>query len=70
MAQNLVAFWFERRVGFQNNVVLRLLFVFELLTLAFDFRRSVSAAAKGPRKIEDLPCLYEQGWDDDDELQG
>ena len=70
MAQNLVAFWFERRVSFRDNSVLRLLFVFELLTSAFDFRRSVSAAAKEPRKIEDLPCLHEQGWDDDDELQG
>jgi hypothetical protein len=70
MAQNLVALWFEKRISFRNNSVLRLLFVFELLTSAFDFRRSVSAAAKEPRKIEDLPCLYEQGWDDDDELQG
>ena len=70
MAQNLVAFWFERRVSFRDNSVLILLFVFELLTLAFDFRRSVPAAAKEPRKIEDLPCLHEQGWDDDDELQG
>jgi hypothetical protein len=70
MAQNLVAFWFERRVSFRDSSVLRLLFVFELLTSAFDFRKSVSVAAKEPCKIEDLPCLYEQGWDDDDELQG
>jgi hypothetical protein len=70
MAQNLVAFWFEKRISFRDNSLLRLLFLFELLTSAFDFRRSVSAAAKEPRKIKDLPCLYEQGWDDNDELQG
>ena len=70
MARNSVAFWFEKHISFRDKSILSLLFVFELLTLAFDFRRSVSAAVKEPRKIEDLPCLYEQGWDDDDELQG
>jgi hypothetical protein len=61
MAQNLVASWFERRVRFRDSSLLRLLFVFELLTSAFDFRGSVSAATKEPRRIEDLPCLHEQG---------
>jgi hypothetical protein len=70
MAQNLVASWFERRVSFRNSSVSRLLFIFEMLKLAFDFERLASAAAKRPRKIEDLPCLYDQGWDDDDQLQG
>jgi hypothetical protein len=45
MAQNLVAFWFERCVFFHGDRVLRLLFVFEMLTSAFDFRRSRSLAA-------------------------
>jgi hypothetical protein len=47
MAQNLVAFWFEKRISFCDNSVLRLLFVFKLLTSAFDFRRLVSAATMG-----------------------
>ncbi|KAL5401080.1 hypothetical protein PMIN03_011834 [Paraphaeosphaeria minitans] len=29
-----------------------------------------TAAAKEPRRGEDLPCLYEQGWDDENELLG
>jgi hypothetical protein len=65
-----VAFWFKKRINFRDNSVLRLMFVFELLTTAFDFRRLVSAAAKEPRKIEDLVCLYKQGWEYNDELQG
>ena len=66
MAQNLVAFWFERLVSSNGNRVLRLLFVFEMLTSAFDFRRSRSAATQDLLRIEDFRCLYEQAWDDDD----
>jgi hypothetical protein len=70
MAQNLVALWFERLVILDGDKVLRLLFVFEMLISAFDFRRSRSAAAQDLGKIRVLPCLYEQGWDDDNEVQG
>jgi hypothetical protein len=70
MAQNLVALWFERLVVQDGDKVLRLLFVFEMLTFAFDFRRSRSAATQDLGEIRVLPCLYEQSWDDDDEVQG
>jgi hypothetical protein len=70
MAQNLVALWFERLIPLDRDKVLRLLFVFEMLVFAFDFRRSRSAAAQCPDEIGVLPCLYEQGWDDDDEVEG
>jgi hypothetical protein len=48
MAQNLVAFWFGRCVISHGDRVLRLLFVFEMLISAFDFRRSKSLAAQNP----------------------
>jgi hypothetical protein len=70
MARNLVALWFERLIILDGDKVLRLLFVFEMLTSAFDFRRSRSAAVQDLGKIRGLPCLYEQGWNDDDEVQG
>lgn len=70
MAQNLVTLWFERLVIRDGDEVLRLLFVFEMLTFAFDFRRSKFPAVQDPSETRVLPCLYEQGWDDDDEVQG
>jgi hypothetical protein len=70
MAQNLVALCFERLIILDGDKVLRLLFVFEMLTFAYDFRRLRSAAAQDTGEIRHLPCLYEQGWDDDGEVQG
>ena len=70
IAQNLVACWFKRRVGYRESSVFRLLLVFKMLILAFDFRKSVSVSTKEPRRIKDLPCLYGQGWDNKVELQG
>lgn len=70
MAQNLVALWFERLITQEGDKVVRLLFVFEMLTFALDFRRSRCATAQDSGEIRALPYLYEQGWDNDDEVQG
>jgi hypothetical protein len=38
MAENHIAYWFKRSIDFYGGKVKRLLFVFELLIRAFDFR--------------------------------
>lgn len=70
MAENHMAHWFKRSIHFNGRKVLRLLFVFELLIRAFDFRRSRSSAAKNLYTAEHFPPLGDNGWNDDEELQG
>jgi hypothetical protein len=70
MAQNLVAFWFKQCVIFHSDRVLRLLFMFKMLTSAFEFRRSRSSAAQNPCQTETFLSLFKQGWNDDAKVQG
>lgn len=70
IAQNLVAFQFKQFINFHSNRVLRLLFVFKMLTSAFNFRRSRSSTARNPCQINDFPSLFEQGQDNNAKVQG
>jgi hypothetical protein len=79
-AENLVRYWMERRVPFRDGLVLRLLFVFEMLVCAFDFRQEMQSKAHLPHPISQAPTqqgytddqshLCTWGWDDTDELKG
>ncbi|KAJ6267416.1 hypothetical protein PSV08DRAFT_229224 [Bipolaris maydis] len=70
MAENHMAYWFERIIDFDGTKIYRLLFVFELLIRAFEYRKSNSLVEKNFYVAEEFPSLCENGWDDEEELQG
>ncbi|PVH90804.1 hypothetical protein DM02DRAFT_678390 [Periconia macrospinosa] len=75
-AESQLILWFERRIPFRDSWVPRLLFVFEMLVWAFDFRRSRvrplpqdDAETTRPRSIGELMDLRALGWVDEWEPQ-
>jgi hypothetical protein len=69
-AMNHVQFWFQKVIPLDGTGVLRLLFVFEMLINAFDFRRTRSPSERSLGASEMCLPLYGNGWDDKDEVQG
>jgi len=78
-AENQVLFWFERQISFCGSSVLRLLFVFEMLVCAFDFRQKRQLEmqphqqnnneATGGASVESQQEPSKWGWDNEQELQ-
>jgi Orsellinic acid/F9775 biosynthesis cluster protein D len=66
-AENQVSFWFSGKVPFQGGWVPRILFIFEMLVWAFDFRskerRQTLEAALCPNELRPM------GWDNKEEVQ-
>ena len=77
-AENQVLFWFERQISFRGSSVLRLLFVFEMLVCAFDFRQKRQLEmqphqqnnneATGRASVESQQEPSKWGWDNEQEL--
>jgi hypothetical protein len=69
-AENQVSFWFTSRVPFQSDWVPRLLFVFEMLIWAFDFRsKERSKTLKVALHSRGQNELRPMGWDNKEEIQ-